>query len=60
MREIPPEPNVKTEKATFSMSWFWFPEAIFGAAPGVIRTRVGYTGGSKKNPTYYSLYVHTS
>ncbi len=37
------------------MSWFWFPEAQFGSAKGVIRTRVGYAGGSKKNPTYYSL-----
>jgi peptide-methionine (S)-S-oxide reductase len=25
----------------------------------VIRTRVGYTGGSKENPTYYSLGDHT-
>jgi len=23
--------------------------------PGVVRTRVGYAGGSKKNPSYYSL-----
>jgi peptide-methionine (S)-S-oxide reductase len=27
--------------------------------PGVIRTRVGYTGGTKKNPTYYRLGDHT-
>jgi methionine-S-sulfoxide reductase len=25
----------------------------------VIRTRVGYSGGTKKNPTYYSLGDHT-
>ncbi len=43
------------EVATFAMSWFWFPEAQFGSAPGVIRTRVGFTGGKKKGPTYYSL-----
>ena len=30
-----------------------------GALPGVIRTRVGYTGGSTKNPTYYNLGDHT-
>jgi methionine-S-sulfoxide reductase len=27
--------------------------------PGVIRTRVGYTGGTKKNPSYRSLGDHT-
>jgi len=53
------EPEVKTLKATFGMSWFWFPEAQFGAAPGVVRTRVGYAGGSKVGPTYYSLGDHT-
>jgi len=26
---------------------------------GVVRTRVGYTGGSTKNPTYHSLGDHT-
>ncbi|XP_015769672.1 PREDICTED: peptide methionine sulfoxide reductase-like, partial [Acropora digitifera] len=37
---------------------FWFPEAQFGCADGVVRTKVGYTGGSKPFPTYYSLYYH--
>lgn len=41
------------------MAWFWFPEAQFGAAQGVIRTRVGYSGGSKLNPTYRDLGDHT-
>jgi methionine-S-sulfoxide reductase len=27
--------------------------------PGVVRTRVGYTGGSKKDPTYHDLGDHT-
>ena len=27
--------------------------------PGVVRTRVGYTGGSTKNPTYYKIGDHT-
>lgn len=26
---------------------------------GVLSTRVGYSGGTKKNPTYYSLGDHT-
>jgi len=41
------------------MSWFWFPEAQYGCAPGVIRTRVGYAGGSKANPSYRSMGDHT-
>ncbi len=27
--------------------------------PGVVRTRAGYTGGTKTNPTYYNLGDHT-
>lgn len=49
----------ETETASFGMSWFWFPEAQFGCAPGVIRTRVGFSGGTKINPTYRSLGDHT-
>lgn len=52
-------PDVATKKATFGMSWFWFPEALFGCAPGVVRTRVGYAGGTKVNPSYYNLGDHT-
>jgi len=53
------EPSVATKKATFGMSWFWFPEAEFGALKGVIRTRVGYAGGTSVKPTYYNLSDHT-
>jgi methionine-S-sulfoxide reductase len=34
-------------------------EARFGALKGVVRTRVGYSGGAKKHPTYRSLGDHT-
>lgn len=37
------------------MACFWEPDAIFGARKGVIRTRVGYSGGIKANPTYKDL-----
>jgi len=47
------------QKASFGMSWFWFPEAQFGCASGILRTRVGFAGGSKENPTYQSLGDHT-
>ena len=53
------EPKMATKKATFGMSWFWWPEAQFGCAKGVVRTRVGYAGGTKVNPSYYKLGDHT-
>jgi len=50
---------MNTQKASFGMSWFWFPEAQFGCAPGILRTRVGFAGGTKESPTYRSLGDHT-
>ena len=40
------------------MGCFWSPDALFGSLEGVIRTRVGYAGGSTENPTYRNLADH--
>jgi peptide methionine sulfoxide reductase msrA/msrB len=44
--------NSKLGKATFAGGCFWCMEPAFDRIEGVISTTVGYTGGSKANPTY--------
>lgn len=46
------------ETATFALGCFWGPEARFGALAGVIRTRVGYAGGTTAAPSYRQMGDH--
>ncbi|MDS0477295.1 peptide-methionine (S)-S-oxide reductase [Natrinema sp. 1APR25-10V2] len=48
-----------TATATFGLGCFWGPDAMFGALDGVVRTRVGYAGGTKPDPSYEVLGDHT-
>ncbi|TWT06695.1 peptide-methionine (S)-S-oxide reductase MsrA [Planococcus sp. CPCC 101016] len=49
----------RLELATFGMGCFWGPEARFGSMAGVIRTRVGFAGGTMPSPTYRQMADHT-
>lgn len=44
---------------TLGMGCYWSPEALFGAMPGVIKTRVGFAGGTSHEPTYRNMGDHT-
>lgn len=56
--DIDLEAGIETKTATFAMGCFWSPDALFGSLEGVVRTRVGYAGGSTENPTYRNLADH--
>lgn len=46
------------DTATLAMGCFWSPDSLLGSLEGVLRTRVGYAGGSTANPTYRNLADH--
>lgn len=46
------------DTATFGLGCFWSPDAQLGILQGVVRTRVGYAGGTTKNPNYYNIGNH--
>ena len=46
------DPLSQTRTAVFAGGCFWCIQPAFDKAPGVIKTVVGYSGGTEPNPTY--------
>jgi len=51
---------MKEEKAIFAGGCFWGMQYHFEKLPGVIETKVGYTGGDKKDPLYDQVSTGTT
>ncbi|MFB6150266.1 MAG: peptide-methionine (S)-S-oxide reductase [Haloarculaceae archaeon] len=56
--ERAPDP-AETERFTAALGCFWGPDAALGALEGVVRTRVGYAGGTTDDPTYHDVGDHS-
>jgi len=52
--------TARPEVATLAAGCFWGTEEFFRKVPGVLETRVGYTGGHLANPTYEDTSSGTS
>tara|TARA_Y100001970_G_C14098391_1_gene784039 strand:+ start:69 stop:530 length:462 start_codon:yes stop_codon:yes gene_type:complete len=46
---------MSVNKAIFAAGCFWGIEEGFRKIPGIISTKVGYTGGNTKNPNYEAI-----
>lgn len=60
LKLVEPERAGKAEKATFAAGCFWGVESAYREmlGKGVVSTRVGYTGGHTKSPTYQDVCSH--
>lgn len=50
--------DTNTEKAILAGGCFWGMQDLFRKIPGVLHTRVGYTGGDVPNATYQNHGTH--
>jgi peptide-methionine (S)-S-oxide reductase len=51
-------PLVTTERAVLAGGCFWGVQDLFRRYPGILSTRVGYTGGKAPNATYRNHGTH--
>ena len=49
---------MQTERASLAGGCFWGMQDLIRMMPGVIKTRVGYTGGDVPNATYHNHGTH--
>jgi peptide-methionine (S)-S-oxide reductase len=50
------QPDIpRLEKATFAAGCFWCIQPPFDQTPGVVKTTVGFTGGTEPHPTYHQV-----
>src|ERR1043166_6507970 len=50
--DLAAQESAQTKTAVFAGGCFWCIQPAFDKAPGVIKTVVGYAGGTEPNPTY--------
>ncbi|MBN1755694.1 bifunctional methionine sulfoxide reductase B/A protein [bacterium] len=60
MNFVPEGQPLKKDRAVFAAGCFWGVEHLFRKLPGVLTTRVGYTGGNKSEPSYQEVCSKTT
>jgi peptide methionine sulfoxide reductase msrA/msrB len=60
MKFLPATEKVATDTAVFAGGCFWGVEYYFSNAPGVLSAVSGYTGGTKKRPSYTEVSSHAT